>query len=57
MAPFPLTIFAISLDSGALPHVDKKVYVLLLSWAIMGLPKFLGALDCYEDCILFAAGV
>jgi hypothetical protein len=57
MAPCPLTIFAISLVSGALPHVDKKVYVLLLSWAIMGLPKFLGALDRYEDCILFAAGV
>jgi hypothetical protein len=23
----------------------------------MGLPKCFGALDCYEDCILFAAGV
>jgi hypothetical protein len=23
----------------------------------MGLPQCFGALDCYEDCILFAAGV
>jgi hypothetical protein len=23
----------------------------------MGLPKCLGALDCYEDCILFASGI
>jgi len=56
-APCPLTVFAISFVAAALPHVDKKLYVLLLPWAIMGLPKCLGALDCYEDCILFAAGV
>jgi hypothetical protein len=24
---------------------------------LMGLPKCFGALDCYEDCVLFAAGV
>jgi len=41
----------------AIPQVDRKVYVFLLPWAIMSLPKCLGALDCYEDCILFAAGV
>jgi len=57
MAPCPLTVFAIALVAAAIPHVDKKVYVLLLPWAIMGLPKCLGALNCYEDCILFAAGV
>jgi hypothetical protein len=57
MAPCPLTVFAIALAAAAIPHVDKKVYVFLLPWAIMGLPKCLGALNCYEDCILFATGV
>jgi hypothetical protein len=57
MAPCPLTVFAIALVAAAIPQVDRKVYAFLLPWAIMGLPKCLGALDCYEDCILFAAGV
>ena len=57
MMPCPLTVFAIALVTAALPNVDKKIYVFLLPWALMGLPKCLGALDCYEDCILFGAGV
>jgi FtsH-binding integral membrane protein len=57
MAPCPLTVFAITLVAAAIPQVDRKTYVLLLPWAILSLPKCLGALDCYEDCILFAAGV
>lgn len=57
MVPCPITVFAIALVAAAIPKVDKKVYVLLLPWAILSLPKCLGALDCYEDCILFAAGV
>jgi len=57
MAPCPLTVFAIALVAAAIPTVDRKVYVLLLPWAILSLPKCLGALDCYEDCILFASGV
>jgi hypothetical protein len=57
MMPCPLTVFALALVAAAMPHVDRKVYVFLLPWALMGLPKCLGALDCYEDCILFAAGV
>jgi len=57
VAPCPLTTFAIALVAAAIPRVDKKVYVLLLLWALMGLPKCLGALECYEDCILFGAGV
>jgi hypothetical protein len=55
--PCPLTIFAIGLVAAAAPNVDKKVFILLLPWALMGLPKCFGALDCYEDCILFASGV
>jgi hypothetical protein len=55
--PCPLTVFALALVAAAAPNVDKKVFIALLPWALMGLPKCLGALDCYEDCILFAAGV
>ena len=55
--PCPLTVFAIALVAAAAPNVDKKVFVLLLPWALMGLPKCFGALDCYEDCVLFASGV
>lgn len=55
--PCPLTVFALALVAAAAPKVDRKLYILLLPWALAGLPKCLGALDCYEDCILFAAGV
>ncbi len=54
--PCPLTVFAIALVAAA-PKSDKKVFIALLPWALMGLPKCFGALDCYEDCILFASGV
>jgi hypothetical protein len=57
MFPCPLTVFAIALVAAAAPKVDKKVFVLLLPWAWLALPKCFGALDCYEDCILFASGV
>jgi hypothetical protein len=57
VVPCPLTVFGITLVAAAIPKVDRKVYVFLLPWAISSLPKCLGALDCYEDCILFAAGV
>jgi hypothetical protein len=55
--PCPLTVFAIALVAAAAPNVDKKVFILLLPWALMALPKCFGSLDCYEDCILFASGV
>jgi hypothetical protein len=57
LAPCPLTVFAIALITAAVPRVDKKVFAVLLPWALIGLPKCLGALECYEDCILFGAGV
>ena len=57
VAPCPLTVFAIALMAAAIPYVERITYIFLLPWAILGLPKCLGALDCYEDCILFAAGV
>ncbi|MGC9393482.1 MAG: DUF6064 family protein [Anaerolineae bacterium] len=55
--PCPLTVFAIALVAAAVPNVDKKVFIALLPWALLGLPKCFGALDCYEDCVLFASGV
>ena len=55
--PCPLTDFAIALVAAAAPDVDRKVFILLLPWALMALPKCFGALDCYEDCLLFASGV
>jgi hypothetical protein len=57
MFPCPLTVFAIALIAAAAPKADKRVFVALLPWALLGLPKCLGALDCYEDCVLFVAGV
>jgi hypothetical protein len=57
MFPCPLTVFAIALVAASAPNVDKKVFALLLPWALLALPKCFGALDCYEDCILFASGV
>jgi len=55
--PCPLTVFALTMVVAAAPNVDRKIYILLLPWALLGLPKCLGALDCHEDCILFAAGI
>jgi hypothetical protein len=55
--PCPLTVFAIALVAAAVPNADKKVLIALLPWALLGLPKCFGALDCYEDCVLFASGV
>lgn len=55
--PCPLTVYAIALVAAATPITDKKVFITLLPWALMGLPKCFGALDCYEDCILFASGI
>jgi hypothetical protein len=55
--PCPLTVFSIALVAAAVPQVDKKILIALLPWALLGLPKCFGALDCYEDCILFASGV
>ena len=52
-----MTVFAIALVAAAGPKVDKKIFALLLPWALMALPKCFGALGCYEDCILFASGV
>ena len=52
-----MTTFAVPLLAAAITNVDRKVYSLLLVWALLGLPKCLGALECKEDYILFGAGV
>jgi SAM-dependent methyltransferase len=55
--PCPLTIFAIALVAAAAPGVDRKTFIALLPWGLLSLPKCFGALDCYEDCVLFASSV
>ena len=57
MNPCPLTVFAIAWMAAAIPQIDLKAYLMLLPWGLLGLPKCLGAYQCYEDCLLFAAGV
>lgn len=57
MDPCPSTVFAIFMVSGAYPSLDRKVLLALLPWGLMGLPKALGAYDCYEDAFLFLAGM
>ena len=55
--PYPLTVFAIALVVAVAPNVDRKVFIALLPWAMLALPKCFGALDCYEDSVLFGAGI
>ena len=57
LSPCPLTVFATALVAAAVPHVDRKVFIALLPWGLLGLLKCFGALDCYEDWVLFGAGV
>jgi hypothetical protein len=55
--PCPTIVFALALLAAATPKVDKKVYALLLIWALPSVGKCFGALGLYEDCVLFVAGV
>ena len=55
--PCPTTVFALALLAAAIPKVDKKVYILLLVWALPAFGKCLGGFDLYEDCVLFWTGV
>lgn len=57
MNPCPLTVLAIVMVSAASPDFDRKVLLFLLPWGLLGLPKALGLYGCYEDAILFLAGV
>lgn len=57
VTPCPTTVFALALLTAAVPKVDKKVYILLLLWALPAFGKCLGAMDLYEDCLLFWTGV
>jgi hypothetical protein len=55
--PCPTTVFALALLAAAIPRIDRKVYIVLLLWALPAFGKCLGTLDLYEDCILFWSGV
>jgi hypothetical protein len=55
--PCPLMAFTLTLLSASIPRVDVKIYILLLAWAMMALPKVFGLFDVREDTILFVVGV
>lgn len=55
--PCPTTVFALALLAAAIPKVDRKIYILLLIWALPAFGKCLGALNLYEDCVLFWTGI
>ncbi|MGD2251099.1 MAG: DUF6064 family protein [Candidatus Methanofastidiosia archaeon] len=55
--PCPTTVFVLALLVASSPRIDKKVYIVLLVWALPAVGKCFGALDLYEDCILFWSGV
>jgi hypothetical protein len=55
--PCPLTAFPLILLSASLPHVDRKMYILLLVWAMMALPKGFGLFNVRKDSNLFLIGI
>jgi len=57
MDPCPLTVLAIVMITAVIPNIDRKALISLLPWGLLGLPKALGMYGCYEDAILFAAGM
>lgn len=57
MDPCPLTAVSIALLAAAVPKVSRALFILLLPWALLALPKALGMYQCYEDGILFLSGV
>lgn len=57
VTPCPTTVFALALLTAAIPRVNKTMYVLLLLWALPAFGKCFGAMDLYEDCLLFWTGV
>jgi hypothetical protein len=57
MNPCPSTVLATVLVIAAVPKISKISLVLLLPWGLLALPKALGFYDCYEDAILFLAGL
>lgn len=56
LMPCPLTVFTIALFISFFPLIDLKVFVLLIFWALTGLPKMF-MFNVPEDIILFISGV
>lgn len=55
LMPCPLTVFAIAVMISFFPRIDYKVFVLLILWALGGLPKIF-MFKVPEDLILFISG-
>ncbi len=47
----------ILMTAASFPGSNKITLLLLLPWGILGLPKALGLYGCFEDAILFGAGL
>lgn len=56
MFPCPLAAFALVLFSASAPHIDRDIFVLVLIWAFVNIPKCFGLYDCYEEIILCSIG-
>jgi len=54
--PCPLTVFAIIMLSMSIPKINRYIYILLLIWAITGLPKIF-MFNVPEDILLFISGL
>jgi len=54
--PCPTTIFSLALMSGAIPKVDKKVFILLLGFALIS-GIFAPFEGIYVDFLLLASGI
>lgn len=55
MFPCPLAGFALILFSAA-PRMDRDIFILLLVWAFVNIPKCFGLFGCYEEIVLCASG-
>lgn len=56
LMPCPLTVFAIAVMISFFPRIDYKIFVLLILWALGGLPKIF-MFKVPEDVILFISGI
>jgi len=56
LMPCPLTVYTIAVLISFFPRIDYKIFVLLIMWALGGLPKIF-MFKVPEDVILFISGI
>lgn len=55
--PCPFTVLGITLLLSSFPEADSKMMILLLLWAVAGIPKMFGLFDVREDTLLVFVGL